>query len=162
MRCLLEVWESTVSLGETGADIRAVTAWALLGSYDWNSMLTRFEGHYESGIFDVRGGKPRPTALAAQMTAMAQGKRPDHGEQGLLHLANRGTVTWLQLARMAAERAGLDLQRARGRSRHSLKMSDPLLCRRVLGSEHGQFLQSLEAALDCYFTVIREIGRAHV
>ena len=78
MRWLQEVWESAVSLRETGVDIRAVTAWALLGSFDWDSMLTRSEGHYESGVFDVRGGTPRPTALAAQMTAMSQGKTPDH------------------------------------------------------------------------------------
>ncbi|MCW3054255.1 MAG: dTDP-4-dehydrorhamnose reductase, partial [Chthonomonadales bacterium] len=78
MRWLLEVWESAVSLRAAGVDIRAVTAWALLGSYDWNSMLTRFDGHYEPGVFDVRGGTPRPTALAGQMIAMAAGKTPDH------------------------------------------------------------------------------------
>ena len=78
MRWLQEVWESAVSLRETGVDIRAVTAWALLGSFDWDSMLTRSEGHYESGVFDMRGGTPRPTALAAQMRAMGQGKRPAH------------------------------------------------------------------------------------
>lgn len=78
MRWLLEVWESAVSQRAAGADIRAVTAWALLGSYDWNSMLTRSEGHYEPGVFDVRTGIPRPTALAEQMIAMADGKTPDH------------------------------------------------------------------------------------
>jgi dTDP-4-dehydrorhamnose reductase len=78
MRWLLEVWESAVSLRETGVDVRAVTAWALVGSYDWDSMLTRSEGHYEPGIFDVRGGIPRRTALASQIAAMAQGRTPDH------------------------------------------------------------------------------------
>jgi dTDP-4-dehydrorhamnose reductase len=78
MRWLQEVWESAVSLYRTGVDVRAVTAWALLGSYDWDSMLTRFEGHYEPGVFDVRGGSPRPTALAAQLKAMAKGRAPEH------------------------------------------------------------------------------------
>lgn len=78
MRWLSEVWESAVSLRETGVDIQAVTPWALLGSYDWDSMLTRTDGHYESGVFDVRGGTPRPTALASQIAAIAQGIKPDH------------------------------------------------------------------------------------
>jgi hypothetical protein len=34
--------------------VRAVTAWALLGSYDWDSLLTRRRGNYEPGAFDVR------------------------------------------------------------------------------------------------------------
>jgi len=78
MRWLLEVWESALAQCAAGVDIRAVTAWALLGSYDWNSMLTRSDGHYEPGVFDVRSGTPRPTALAEQMLAMATGRRPDH------------------------------------------------------------------------------------
>lgn len=78
MRWLQEVWETAVAARADGVDVRAVTAWALLGSYDWNSMLTRSEGHYESGVFDMRGGVPRPTALAAQIRCMAQGLRPDH------------------------------------------------------------------------------------
>ena len=40
---------------DEGVDVRAVTAWALLGSFDWDSLLTRREGHYEPGAFDVRG-----------------------------------------------------------------------------------------------------------
>ena len=47
-----------------GVDVRAVTAWALLGSYDWDSLLTRRRGHYETGAFDVRTQQPRPTAVA--------------------------------------------------------------------------------------------------
>ena len=77
MRWLLEVWESAGSLRAIGVDVRAVTAWALLGSYDWNSMLTRSDGHYEPGVFDVRGCTPRPTALANLMRAMSQGERAD-------------------------------------------------------------------------------------
>jgi dTDP-4-dehydrorhamnose reductase len=64
MRWLTEVWEAARSLKHSGADVRAVTAWALLGSYDWNTLLTRRDGHYEPGVFDVRSGRPRPTALA--------------------------------------------------------------------------------------------------
>jgi dTDP-4-dehydrorhamnose reductase len=51
--------------------MRAVTAWALLGSYDWDSLLTRRHGHYEPGAFDVRGHQPRPTAVARMMRDLA-------------------------------------------------------------------------------------------
>lgn len=64
IRWVREAWEASHRLRERGVDIEAVTAWALLGSYDWNSLLTRQLGHYESGAFDLRGPKPRPTALA--------------------------------------------------------------------------------------------------
>ena len=34
---------------DDGIDVRAVTSWALLGSYDWNSLVTRETEHYEVG-----------------------------------------------------------------------------------------------------------------
>jgi dTDP-4-dehydrorhamnose reductase len=34
--------------------VLAVTAWSLLGAYDWSSLLTREEGAYEAGVFDLR------------------------------------------------------------------------------------------------------------
>jgi len=43
-----------------GVDVRAVTAWSLLGTYDWNCLVTRINGHYESGVFDLRSPQPRP------------------------------------------------------------------------------------------------------
>ncbi len=41
---LCEVWNAALKLRESGADIRAVTVWALFGSYDWNCLLQRCEG----------------------------------------------------------------------------------------------------------------------
>jgi dTDP-4-dehydrorhamnose reductase len=38
--------------------VRAVTAWSLLGAYDWTSLLTREDGVYECGVFDLRGTPP--------------------------------------------------------------------------------------------------------
>lgn len=78
LRWLKEVWDAARSLRREGADVRAVTAWALLGSYDWDSLLTRRSGHYEPGVFDVRGARPRPTALACMLRDMAAGREPDH------------------------------------------------------------------------------------
>ncbi|WP_017718262.1 family 1 glycosylhydrolase [Kamptonema formosum] len=78
MRWLKEIWDTAQSLRRQGADVRAVTAWALLGSYDWNTLLTRAAGHYESGVFDVRGARPRPTALAKMLRDLSAGRDPNH------------------------------------------------------------------------------------
>jgi dTDP-4-dehydrorhamnose reductase len=78
LRWFVEVWEAARALRAEGADVRAVTAWALLGSFDWNSLLTRDAGHYEPGVFDLRGDVPRPTALASLLRELARGGVPAH------------------------------------------------------------------------------------
>ncbi|MGI9105170.1 MAG: family 1 glycosylhydrolase [Pyrinomonadaceae bacterium] len=78
LRWLKEVWEAARSLREDGVDLRAVTAWTLLGAYDWNSLLTRSEGHYEPGVYDVRAPRPRPTALARMVRDLARTGEHDH------------------------------------------------------------------------------------
>lgn len=78
LRWLLEVWRAAVRLKTAGVDLRAVTSWALLGAFDWNSLVTRDDGHYEPGAFDLRSPEPRPTALAVLIQELAAGKRPSH------------------------------------------------------------------------------------
>lgn len=78
MRWLLEVWNDASSLKAEGSDIRAVTAWTLLGAFDWNSLLTRDSGHYEPGVFDIRSPQRRPTASARLLTELAEGRAPGH------------------------------------------------------------------------------------
>ena len=78
LRWLAETWTGAEQARTAGVDVRAVTVWGLLGSYDWNCLLTESRGYYESGAFDVRGGKPRPTAVAAMMKELATGRIPDH------------------------------------------------------------------------------------
>ncbi len=63
LRWAADAWDDCVTLRQEGVDIRAVTAWSLLGSHDWNTLLTA-PGNYEPGIFDVSSGTPRRTALA--------------------------------------------------------------------------------------------------
>jgi dTDP-4-dehydrorhamnose reductase len=76
---LKEVWDGAQQLRLEGMDVRAVTAWSLLGAYDWHTLLTRFEGHYEPGVYDLRGGeRPRPTALARMLRDLAAGREHDH------------------------------------------------------------------------------------
>lgn len=61
LRWLDEVWRS---VGSIPVPLKAITVWALLGSFEWNSLVTRCTGHYEPGAFDVRSHPPRDTALA--------------------------------------------------------------------------------------------------
>lgn len=76
-RWFIDAWDLAEGLRRQGIDLRAVTAWSLLGSYDWNRMVTRSAGHYEPGVFDVRGMHPRPTMIAGILTDLAQGRRPE-------------------------------------------------------------------------------------
>lgn len=74
LRWLLEIWRSAQALRGEGVDLRAVTSWALLGSFEWNSLVTRVSGHYEPGAFDVRSEPPRETAVAGLVRALAKGE----------------------------------------------------------------------------------------
>lgn len=78
LRWLIEVWDTANELRTEDVDVRAVTAWSLLGAFDWNSLATREDGHYEPGVFDVRFSPPRPTALARIVADLAAGRRPGH------------------------------------------------------------------------------------
>jgi len=93
LRWLAEAWEATSAARAEGLDARAVTVWSLLGAYDWNSLVTRDGGDYEPGVFDLRGGAPRPTALARMATALATTGRFEHPL-----LAERGW--WRRRARL--------------------------------------------------------------
>jgi dTDP-4-dehydrorhamnose reductase len=63
LRWICEAWEAAEEARAEGIDVRAVTAWALFGNHGWNTLLTA-DGIYEPGVYDTRGGSPRPTALA--------------------------------------------------------------------------------------------------
>lgn len=78
MRWLLNMYRSCQRLQDKGVPIQAVTPWSLLGSFDWNSLCTKFDQFYESGIFDVRSEKPRPTGLAHMIQAWTKGEEFHH------------------------------------------------------------------------------------
>ena len=78
MRWLVEMWNAARTVASEVADVRALTAWSLLGAYDWDSLVTLDRGHYEPGAFDLRGGAPRPTALCDVLRAFASGAEPEH------------------------------------------------------------------------------------
>lgn len=67
LRWFHRVREALLQLGREGADVRAITAWALFGLYGWNRLVTVPRGDYEPGAFHLRGGIPKPTAMAAYL-----------------------------------------------------------------------------------------------
>jgi len=78
LRWLHQAWRAATAVRAEGIDVRAVTAWAAFGTVDWNSLVTRDAGHYETGLWDVRGPVPRPTALATLVRQLAHAQTPDH------------------------------------------------------------------------------------
>ncbi|MES3025684.1 MAG: sugar nucleotide-binding protein [Pseudomonadota bacterium] len=78
LRWLLEIWQAGARARADGVDLRAVTVWSLLGSFDWNSLVTEANDYYEPGPYDVRSPLPRPTAVAALMRELAAGRAASH------------------------------------------------------------------------------------
>jgi dTDP-4-dehydrorhamnose reductase len=72
IRWLADCWQAAQAARLAGVAVEAVTVWALLGSHDWNSLLTRTDGHYEPGALDVSSGVPRPTTLANAVAHLAK------------------------------------------------------------------------------------------
>jgi dTDP-4-dehydrorhamnose reductase len=93
LRWFKETWETCHELAEKGVDVRAVTAWSLLGSFDWNKLLTRANGFYEPGVFDVRGAGRRPTAIATMIRNVAEGRE-------FAHPVIEGPGWWQRLERL--------------------------------------------------------------
>ncbi|MCR2746953.1 family 1 glycosylhydrolase [Limnobacter parvus] len=92
MRWFAEMWRAALRLQAEGVDIRAITAWSLLGATDWNSILTRLGGYYEPGIFDIRAGQPRATAMVKLLHDLHNGGLCDHpvlDSPGWWHRADR-------------------------------------------------------------------------
>ncbi len=81
MRWLQQGWDAAGRLRARGVDVEAVTVWSLLGAVDWDGLLTREAGRYEPGVFDIRSGAPRPTALAALVRRLATGEGEPHPAQ---------------------------------------------------------------------------------
>ncbi|MGZ3853464.1 MAG: family 1 glycosylhydrolase [Flavisolibacter sp.] len=78
LRWFKHVWDISNNLVQQGIKIKAVTSWALLGSYGWNKLLTQENGDYEPGAFDLRGGHLRPTALASFLKEVSHNDNCNH------------------------------------------------------------------------------------
>ncbi len=84
VRWFADAWACAKRLRAEGVNLRAVTAWSLLGAFDWDSLLTRPRGRYEPGVFDVSSGAPRATALARYIQQLSRNPdaEPDAGGDG--------------------------------------------------------------------------------
>ena len=78
LRWFAECWNCVSELRRDKVDVRALTLWSLFGNVDWRSLLTREEGVYDPGAFDIRAPVPRPTAIAKAAASFARGERFDH------------------------------------------------------------------------------------
>lgn len=78
LRWFVDVWNAAEQVRGEGIDLRAVTLWSLLGAIDWRSLITRRDGIYDVGAFDVRGPTPRPTLIANAAKVLGQGAKFEH------------------------------------------------------------------------------------
>ena len=76
VRWLAEVWRGARAARTAGADVQAVTVWALLGLWNWCNLCTRDVGLYEPGVFDTPAGELRATPLVEVVEQMARGEEP--------------------------------------------------------------------------------------
>jgi dTDP-4-dehydrorhamnose reductase len=78
MRWLAEIWHHAMAVRREGVDCVAITPWALLGSFYWNQLVTRANGHYEPGVFRLIDGEPVDTALCEIVAQIGRGESPHH------------------------------------------------------------------------------------
>lgn len=80
MRWFYQMWEAAKLARSEGIDVEAITAWSLLGTFDWHSLCTKNDFFYEPGVFDLRSidQKPKATALSKLIQGIAQNDRADH------------------------------------------------------------------------------------
>jgi len=78
LRWFAETWQSAELARYDGANVIAVTAWALLGAYGWNKLVTEDSMSYEVGVLDARTTPPRETSLAYLLRCLASSRKPRH------------------------------------------------------------------------------------
>jgi beta-glucosidase/6-phospho-beta-glucosidase/beta-galactosidase len=78
IRWAVEAWHAALKVRSEGANCVAITFWAMLGSFFWDALVTRDNGHYQPGVFDVRSGIPCATELAEVVRQLTRGEEPRH------------------------------------------------------------------------------------
>jgi dTDP-4-dehydrorhamnose reductase len=73
LRWVAQAWTAAVEAQAEGVDVRGLTLWSAFGALDWSSLVTTDRGDYEAGIYDVRTGVARPTALAVLARELSRG-----------------------------------------------------------------------------------------
>jgi dTDP-4-dehydrorhamnose reductase len=67
------VWTGAEAALDAGVPVKAVTAWALLGSYGWDKLVTRGACSYEPGAFEIRHRLLTETPYASFLRALSRG-----------------------------------------------------------------------------------------
>ncbi|HYQ18247.1 MAG TPA: family 1 glycosylhydrolase, partial [Polyangiaceae bacterium] len=67
------VWAAAEEARAAGVPVVAVTAWALLGSYGWDRLVTRGACSYEAGAFEIKSGRLLETPYAGFLRALGKG-----------------------------------------------------------------------------------------
>lgn len=80
-RWFYRVWQDATRARASGVAVEAVTAWSLLGSFDWDKMVTRMGGRYEPGVFDLSSGAPLPTDMVHLIRTLASGGVPNDSQR---------------------------------------------------------------------------------
>jgi dTDP-4-dehydrorhamnose reductase len=78
IRWLAEAWSAGQRARARGVEVEGVTAWSALGSFDWDKLVTRIEGRYEPGLYDVRGESPVITPLGRFLRRLGHSGRAEH------------------------------------------------------------------------------------
>ena len=115
------MWSAAEQARADGADIRAVTLWALFGTVDWRSLLTRREGIYDVGAFDTRSRQRRA-------------RRCSPRRRRSLAAARRSTIRCSTCPAGGGGRAGLTRARATTRCRAAARAARPILITGATGT----------------------------
>jgi dTDP-4-dehydrorhamnose reductase len=98
LRWFKEAWDICCRLRKEKVNIKAITAWSLLGAFDWNSLLTVEEKIYETGVYDITKNALRPTAVAKlihSLTETGDYHHPVLNEKGWWHKSYPGSKNLL-------------------------------------------------------------------
>jgi dTDP-4-dehydrorhamnose reductase len=96
IRWFSEIRHACLELIKLGADVRALTTWAMLGSYGWNRLLTSPGGDYEPGAFDLSAGSAVITPLGDYLKKISV-------DQEFIHPATLGLGWWQHPSRYLYE-----------------------------------------------------------
>lgn len=131
LRWLKETWQGACDARRNGCDVRAITAWALMGSFGWDSLVTRQPLTYEPGAFDVRSREPRETALAKAIRELSSSRdctHPSSISEGWWRNDNRISVPPFSIGHS-------------GRTRHRCEASRPILVTGATGTLGAAFVR---------------------